>query len=291
MFRSAWNRIMDSKWVRNIVEKGVQIPFRKLELPCKYSEENRKRLEKFGEESAATPKETSDGSTTTETSLNTTQEENGSRCTRSPENRSCVTIDQESDRGSEDTRSRILQQSVRNTKEERRTQTSLGPEETESPCTGVELKNGVSLLNLPTDPQERLHDVTGSRRCIYANSNPRILQEVPPLLLEWESVPVQSSIQANGTWLQNKDGKIDNEAMSIDKASWNGNKLSQNESESTLFKDKGPQKRSFEITEDWENDFEEPSEFHRQGASNVNCTTPLTSHVTPTLGAEKCMSV
>ncbi|OMJ25751.1 hypothetical protein AYI70_g680 [Smittium culicis] len=59
----------------------------------------------------------------------------------------------------------------------------------------------------------------------------------------------QGSIQANGTWLQNKDGKIDNEAISIDKASWNGNKLSQNESESTLFKDKGPQKRGFEITE------------------------------------------
>ncbi|OMJ14140.1 hypothetical protein AYI70_g8062 [Smittium culicis] len=83
----------------------------------------------------------------------------------------------------------------------------------------------------------------------------------------------KGSIQANGTWLQNKDGKIDDEAMLMDKEFWNRNKLSQNESESTLFKDKGPQKRSFEITEDWENDSEEPSEFHRQGKSNVNCIT------------------
>ncbi|OMJ23465.1 hypothetical protein AYI69_g4967, partial [Smittium culicis] len=223
--------------------------------------------------------------------------------------------------------------------------TSLGPEETESPCTGAELQNGVSLLDLPTDTQERLHDVTGSRRCFYAHSNPRILQEVPPLLLEWESVPVQSAAvrtitesphvykdsspgfdmgentrnpgicisgrsidpgriegemrieysqgsgQANGSWLQNKDGKIDNEAMSIDNASWNGNKLSRNESESTFLKDKGPQKGSFEITEDWQNDSEEPSEFHRQGTSNVNSITSWTPHATPNIGTEECMSV
>ncbi|OMJ07791.1 hypothetical protein AYI70_g7529 [Smittium culicis] len=180
-------------WFPKIVEKGFQIPFTKLELPSKYSEENRKRLERFDKESAAAPNETSDGSTTTETSPNTAQEENGSRCTRSPDNRSCVTIDQESDQGSEDTRSGILQQSFRSTKEERRTQTSLGLEETESPCTGVELKNEVTLVNLPTDPQKRLHEVTGSRKCIYAHSNPRILQEAPPLLLEWESIPVQSA--------------------------------------------------------------------------------------------------
>ncbi|OMJ14759.1 hypothetical protein AYI70_g7694 [Smittium culicis] len=236
--QSAWNRIMNRKWIRNIFEKGFQIRFTKFELPSKNSEENRKRPERFSKESAATPKETSDGDTTTDTSSKTAQEENGSRCTRSPENRSGVTIDQESDRG-----------------KERRTQTNLGPEETESPCTGVELINGVSFLNLLTDPQERLHDVTGSRRCIYAYSNPRIFQVVPPLLLEWESIPVQSasvrtitesphiykdsspdsdmgentripkysqgSIQTNGTWLQNKDGKINNEAMSMDSASWN----------------------------------------------------------------------
>ncbi|OMJ18714.1 hypothetical protein AYI70_g5195 [Smittium culicis] len=100
----------------------------------------------------------------------------------------------------------------------------------------------------------------------------------------------QGSIQTNGTWLQNKDKKIENEAISIDNASWNGNILWRNGSEITFLKDKGPQKGSFEITEDWESDSEEPSEFNRQGASNVNCITPWTSHVTPTLGAEEYMS-
>ncbi|OMJ24123.1 hypothetical protein AYI69_g4742 [Smittium culicis] len=126
-----------------------------------------KILERFDEESAATPKETSDGATTTETSSKTAQEENGSRRTHIPDNRSGITIDQESDRGSEDTRSGILQQSVH----------------------------------------------------------------------------------------------------------------------------KGPQKGSFEITEDWENDSEEPSEFHRQGASNFNCITLWTPHFTPTLRTEKYMFV
>ncbi|OMJ15363.1 hypothetical protein AYI70_g7323 [Smittium culicis] len=132
----------------------------------KDSEENRKRLEEFDEESAATPEETSDGATTTDTSSKTAQEENGSSHARSPDNRSGVTIDQDSDRGSKDTGSWILQQYFRNTKEYRGNHTSLGSEETESPCTGAKLQDGAPLLNLSTDPQEGLHDVTGSRRYI-----------------------------------------------------------------------------------------------------------------------------
>ncbi|OMJ11091.1 hypothetical protein AYI69_g9983 [Smittium culicis] len=72
---------------------------------------------RFRGEQKTTPKETSDVATTTDTSPKTAQEENGSRRTRSPDNRSGITIGQERDRGSEGTRSGILQQSVRNTKE------------------------------------------------------------------------------------------------------------------------------------------------------------------------------
>ncbi|OMJ26867.1 hypothetical protein AYI69_g3720 [Smittium culicis] len=101
--------------------------------------EIQKRCEMLNEEFAESPKSDNYGSTTTDTSPKTPQEENGSRRTRSPDNRSGINIDHESDRGSEDKRSGILQQSVRNTKDYRGTQTSLGPEETESPCTGAEL--------------------------------------------------------------------------------------------------------------------------------------------------------
>ncbi|OMJ10797.1 hypothetical protein AYI70_g10103 [Smittium culicis] len=254
-------------------------------------------------------RETSEGSTTTDTSPKTEQEENGSRCTRSHDNRSCVTIDQESDRGSEDTRTGILQQSVRNTKEYRGTRTSLGLEENESPCTGAELQNRVPPLLLEWESipvqSDSVRTITESPH-IYKDSsldtdmgeNTRIpiicisRRSIDPGRIEGEMriEYSQGSIQTNGTWLQNKDEKIENEAISIDNASWNGNILSRNGSEIAFLKDKGSQKGSFEITEDWESDSEEPSEFHRQGASNVNCITPWTSHVTPTLGAEEYMS-
>ncbi|OMJ18040.1 hypothetical protein AYI70_g5596 [Smittium culicis] len=170
------------------------------------------------------------GSITTENLPKTAKEENGSRCTRSHDNRSGFTIDQEGDRGSQDIRSGIFQQSFRNTKEDRRTQTSLESEETESPCSSPGFEMSKNTRN--------------SSICIFGRS-------IDPGRIEGEIRIEYSkgSIQANETWLQNKDGKIDNEAMSIDKASWNGNKLSQNESESTFLKDKGPQNGSFEITE------------------------------------------
>ncbi|OMJ13087.1 hypothetical protein AYI70_g8716 [Smittium culicis] len=236
----------------------------------------------FDEESAATPKEKSDGATTTDTSSKTAQEENGSLSTRSPDNRSCVTIDKESDRGSEDTRSRILQQSVRYTKEDQGTQTSLGSEDTESPCTGAELQYGVSLLNLPTDPQEGLHDVTGSRRCIYAHSNPRILQEVHPILLEWESIPVYSSSVRTFT-----------ESSHVYKDSSPGFDMSENTRNPNVCIfgrsiDPGRIEREMRI-EYSQGSIQANGTW--QGASNANCITPWTSHVSPTLGTEEYISV
>ncbi|OMJ08851.1 hypothetical protein AYI69_g10911, partial [Smittium culicis] len=99
----------------------------------------------------------------------------------------------ESNRGSQDTRSRLLQPAIRYSKEDRGTQTCPGFTETEHPRRRTELQNGVSRFNMQTHKAKRLHDVSRSRRRIHAHPHSQILQEVSALLLERKSIPIQSA--------------------------------------------------------------------------------------------------
>ncbi|OMJ16722.1 hypothetical protein AYI70_g5613 [Smittium culicis] len=145
------------------------------------------------EESAETPKENIESSTTTDTPTDTVRYENGSCRASSPYRRSYVIIIEDSDFEVKGTKFWILQQSFHNLKKERETKIINGPEEAEYLCKIAKIKDRISLLDFQTDLQEKLLDVAGYIRYIYSHSNPTILQEVPPHLLETERIPDQSA--------------------------------------------------------------------------------------------------
>ncbi|PVU90869.1 hypothetical protein BB561_004670 [Smittium simulii] len=122
--------------------------------------------------------------TTIDNAPTSVQAEAQSRGPPDPDGGSSIIANKESNRGSQITRSRILQPTVRNSKEDRGTQTCSRLTETEL---------SLSCLHMQTNQAKGLHDVSRSRRRIYAHPYTQLLQEVSALLLKRESIPIQSA--------------------------------------------------------------------------------------------------
>ncbi|PVU94904.1 hypothetical protein BB561_002188 [Smittium simulii] len=121
------------------------------------------------------------------------QAETLSRGPPDPDGGSGIITYKESNRGSQNTKSRLLQPTVRHPKENRGTQTCFRLTETELSCRKEELQDVVSCLYMQTNQAKGLHDVSRSRRRIHAHPYTQLLQEVSALLLERESIPIQSA--------------------------------------------------------------------------------------------------
>ncbi|PVU92130.1 hypothetical protein BB561_004014 [Smittium simulii] len=163
MFRAAWSKLADNQWIRNIVEKGLKIPFKPHNTP----------------KVNATPKPI--------------QEKNYIGSKRDSDNGSGNSSLKESHRRSKNKNSKVLQSTICNIKENRGAQTSPRPEETQLSRRREKLQDGVTTKNMPDHTKKGLHDVFGLRRCIYAYSDTSNMQKVSKLYLEWESIPIQSS--------------------------------------------------------------------------------------------------
>ncbi|PVU92343.1 hypothetical protein BB561_003884 [Smittium simulii] len=89
--------------------------------------------------------------------------------------------------------SSIIANKESNRGKDRGTQTCSRLTETELSCRREKFQDGVSCLHMQTNQAKELHDVSRSRKRIYAHSYTQLLQEVSALLLERESIPIQSA--------------------------------------------------------------------------------------------------
>ncbi|OMJ15863.1 hypothetical protein AYI70_g6974, partial [Smittium culicis] len=176
---------LGSKYCREEVSDPIQKNRNRTARPA-----STKRLERFDEESAASPKYNAIGIATVVVTSDTQQEESQPRGPPDPYRRSSISTVQESHRRSQIPRSGILQQPICHPKENRGTQTSPGFDEAELTCGTKELQNGNIDVDMSDDSTQGLHDISGSGGCIYAHTDTQDMQEVSPFLLERQSIPV-----------------------------------------------------------------------------------------------------
>ncbi|PVU94705.1 hypothetical protein BB561_002339 [Smittium simulii] len=166
--------------------------------PVQGSEPN---LHGFDEEDVSAQRAAALWATAIDDAPTSVQAEAQPRSPPDPDRGSVIFADKESNRRGQDTRSRLLQPTVRHTKEDRGTQTCSRHTETKLSCRREKLQDGVSCLNMQTNQAKELHGVSRSRsvkaaitrRRIHAHSYTQFLQEVSALLLERESIPIQSA--------------------------------------------------------------------------------------------------
>ncbi|OMJ13946.1 hypothetical protein AYI70_g8196 [Smittium culicis] len=200
MFKSAWSRLTDSRWVRNIVERGFRIPFKNPHSPAPISKGAlRAPFETGGTWRGAfgpTPS-VSPSTSTADVPSASVQEKVMPRGQQSSDRRSRFITIKESYRRDLSEGSRLLQPAFYDPKEDWRPQTSIGPPQAQPARGGAKFQNGDTGVNLPHHSQKGLSHVLRSPRCVHAYTNIQELQEVSPLSLERLILPVpRPSIRA-----------------------------------------------------------------------------------------------
>ncbi|OMJ28054.1 hypothetical protein AYI69_g2484 [Smittium culicis] len=218
----------------------------------------------------------------------TQQTKDQSRGPPDPDGGSRFAIIKNCRRGSSYQDSRVLQPPLRDSKEDRWTQTCFRSEEIKSSCRTVELQNGITRIDMQINSSEGLHEVLGSGGCIHAYPHSRVLQEIFEILLERKIISVQSTairtITKSAHFHQNPPPdffmgeNIGNPDFSI---------LGQSADYSPSFQDQRPQKRGHENHESWDGDFEMSGEFHWKGTGHVYSPDAGTINVEKDLRAEE----
>ncbi|PVU87670.1 hypothetical protein BB561_006235 [Smittium simulii] len=175
----------------------------------------------------------------------------------------------------------------------------------------------------PTNQAKVLHSVSRSRRRIHAHSYTQFLQEVSPLLLERESIPIHSApvwsvsqpahfyqgappntimgknkhirisaylddiLIIGEAGIQNKVREVDNNAISVNNPSWYGNQFTEHKPQSSFLKNLGPPPRSDKTIESWPDDVEMPGELYWKSPTYVDCPAPRLSNAETTLGTQE----
>ncbi|OMJ11683.1 hypothetical protein AYI69_g9738, partial [Smittium culicis] len=141
-------------------------------------------------ESVAFPKSNSDGAAASDTTSYAQQEKDQFRGPPDPDRRISIPIFQKYNRGGQMSRSGILQQSLCHTKENRATQTSPRPDEIKYACRTYEFQNGNADFSMQDVLNEEYYDLNGLRRCIQSYPYTQDVEEVYPILVERENLPV-----------------------------------------------------------------------------------------------------
>ncbi|PVU95345.1 hypothetical protein BB561_001890 [Smittium simulii] len=219
------------------------------------------------------------------------QAETQSRGPPDPDGGSGIIADKESNRGSQDTRSRLLQPTVRHPKEDRGTQTCSRLTETELSCRREELQDSAPVwtVSQPTHfyqdapPDTIMGENTEHQNIGIPGRHPNHWGVEKDMQEKYGP----SIFQTDRTGIQNKVGEINNNAISVDYPSWYGNQFTEHEPQSFFLKDSGPPPRSDKTIESWPDDVEMPGELYWESPSYVGCPTPGSSNAETTLGTQE----
>ncbi|PVU89760.1 hypothetical protein BB561_005169 [Smittium simulii] len=87
--------------------------------------------------------------------------------------------------------SRFLQLPVHHTKKIKRPQARIRLEESEQICSRSELQNGNTVINLPNNTTQGLHDVVGSQECLPTHTDVREVQEIFTISIKRKDIPIK----------------------------------------------------------------------------------------------------
>ncbi|PVU92339.1 hypothetical protein BB561_003888 [Smittium simulii] len=174
---------------------------------------------------------------------------------------------------------RFLQPSLNRTKEEKRPLPSSRPPETQQLCRGKKFQNGIPDIHMQDDQEKGLYDLSESRERFYAHSD---TPEVPSNFCSsvWAltesahlykgATQVQKKmygeykeiiLQTKPTGVQDQDGEVQYDTISINYLSGNNDKLTSYESESSTRQGQGSQMRSQQTDQSWQNNTEKLASF------------------------------
>ncbi|PWA01876.1 hypothetical protein BB558_001992 [Smittium angustum] len=201
MFRTAWSKLTDSRWVQGIVSKGFQIPFKNPETPepCPLA---RKTKSLHGAEISTpaskfprTLADFTDGPFRSAADFPPTQIqaeiEPGSQ--QGIDRRSSYAAGKESHRGNSAADIRILQSAIYNPKEDWRPSTGARPKEAQPTRGRAEFQDGDPIFHLQNDQTERLLDFSGPPGRIHAYTDLQGMQKVSSFSLERKGIPISSA--------------------------------------------------------------------------------------------------
>ncbi|PVU87230.1 hypothetical protein BB561_006424 [Smittium simulii] len=181
----------------------------------------------------------------------------------------------ESHRRSKSKNSGALQSTICNTKENRGTQTSPGPEKTQLSCRREKLQDVVTTKKMPDHTQKGLHGVSELRRCIYAYYDTSNMQEVSKVYLEWESIPIQSSF----IWAAIKSTYVHQNSETNNYTSGNNYKYKKYDGQGTSIQGKRLTQRSFKTNKDKADNSKKSGKLYRKGTGYANSTATGTIDV------------
>ncbi|OLY78358.1 hypothetical protein AYI68_g7594 [Smittium mucronatum] len=152
-----------------------------------------KRLERFDEESAASPKRYPGRATTTKITSSAIQAEAKPRGPPDPDGGGGIPTNKEYHRRGGDYEPMFLQQFILQSKEDGRDKTYIGSKETELVSRGKKLQDRVPEINLQDNQKKRFYDVPGFQGRILAYPNQEFDQKMLALLFRWTKLPVPCS--------------------------------------------------------------------------------------------------
>ncbi|OMJ12242.1 hypothetical protein AYI70_g9241 [Smittium culicis] len=152
-----------------------------------------KRLERFDDESAASPKIYPDGAATTNIASSAIQVEAQPRGPLDTGGGGGIPTNKESHRGGGESETRILQHFILHSKEDGRATTCIGSKEAEPSSRGKELQDRIPAINLQDNQEKGFYDVPGFEGRIPEYSNQEVVQKILALFLEWTKLPVPCS--------------------------------------------------------------------------------------------------
>ncbi|OMJ07716.1 hypothetical protein AYI69_g11349 [Smittium culicis] len=282
----AWAKLADNQWVRNIVEKGFQVPFKKLESNSKDFEENRQSL--FEDQNCkASPKIDIDGASPTDNASYAIQAEAQPRGPPEPNGRGGGSTNEEGHRG-----------------EDRRTTPSIGSKETEPEPRGNKILDGTSSINLQDNPEKGLYDVLGFEGRIPAYFDTQVVQKVLTFLLERTKLPVPRTnvwsvtklpyphknpapSSELGTNPENQGSSILGRPDNKNHTPWYDHRQPVYVLESSNDKDSRPTARSRETDKRRQDVAQRPREIYRKGTSDFSGAPTGKINAAPTTGAKE----
>ncbi|PVU95516.1 hypothetical protein BB561_001779 [Smittium simulii] len=163
----------------------------------------------------------------------------------------------------------------------RRPTSSSRPLETQQLCRGEEFQNVISDIHAQDDQEKGLYDLSESRGRFFAHSDTSEVQEISSqaqgkMYGEYKEI----ILQTKPAGVQDQDGEVQYDTISINYSSGDNNKLTSYEFKSFIRQDKGSQTRGQQTDQSWQDNTEKLGKLYWKGTSN-------SSNAKETIGIEK----
>ncbi|PVU92584.1 hypothetical protein BB561_003739 [Smittium simulii] len=186
-----------------------------------------------------------------------------------------------------------------NIKKNRRSTSSSRPPETQQLCRGEEFQNGIPDIQMQDNQEKGLYDLSGPRVCFYAHYDTPEVREVSLFLMELKDLLILGSsvwiltesshlykiatpilgqmygeykeiiLQTKPTGVQDQDGEVQYDTISIDYSSGDDDKLTNYEFKSHIRQGEGSQTRGQQTDQSWQNNTEKLRKLYWKSTSNV----------------------